>query len=579
MLQAAVALPVLVAIALAATGRLLPRVAVDVIAAGTVLVLVALLVRLLALRHPVVEWLGGWRPRGGEGVGIPLVADPIAAGLALLVAVLALFALIFSWRFFAEVQAIFHSLMLLFTGAMCAFVFTGDLFDAFVFFELMSVVAYVLTGYQAEEPQTVHGALNFGVVNSLGAYTTLTGISLLYARTGELGFAAIGRSLAGQRDILVLVAFTLVCSGFLVKAAAVPFHFWLADAHAVAPTPVCVMFSGVMVELGVYAVARTYWAAFDGAVPGAGPALAVLGVGAAVLGAVMCVMQRHIKRLLAYSTVSHVGLLLIAVATLDRDSLAGAAYYALGHAGAKSALFLATGALLNRYETVDEHALHGRGRSMPITGAVFLLGGLALAGLPPSGAWAGKAVFDHAAERLGWWWVAPVGLLASALTGGAVLRVWLRVFRGRGHREASRPDHEDTETRPKLSALPWTMIGPGVVLVVAALGLGLVPGLGGGLTRAAAIFADHDGYAAAVLDGRVPHVVAHAPSPWSGTGWVLLAVALAVAFGAVAVRHRPHRVVRPVMSLLHRVHSGHVGDYVAWLAAGVAIFGSIAILF
>jgi multicomponent Na+:H+ antiporter subunit D len=403
-LQAAVVTPILAATFLAATGRWLPRLAVDALAMAAVLVSAGLLAWVLpGSRHPVVVWLGGWHPHGGEGVGIPLVGDPAGVGLALLVTVLALAALMFSWRFFAEVQAVFHSLFLLFVGAMCAFTLTGDLFDAFVFFELMSVVAYVLTGYKSEEPQSVHGALNFGVVNSIGAYLTLTGISLVYAVTGELGFAAIGRHLPDAHPAVVATGAALVMSGFLVKAAAVPFHFWLADAHAVAPTPVCVLFSGVMVELGVYAVARLYWTTFAGVVPApaVGRALALFGTAAALLGAVMCVQQRHIKRLLAYSTVSHIGLLLTGVAVLDTDATAGAALYLAAHAGVKAALFLGAGALLNRYETVDEGELHGRGRSMPLTGALFLLAGLGLAGLPPFGTWAGKAVIEHAAETHG----------------------------------------------------------------------------------------------------------------------------------------------------------------------------------
>src|SRR5581483_12300698 len=96
------------------------------------------------------------------------------------------------------------------------------------------------------------------------AYLILTGIALLYARTGALNLAQIGHTLAGQRpDGLVIVALTLLVCGFLVKAAVVPFHLWLADAHAVAPAPVCVLFSGVMVELGLLAVARCYWTIFD----------------------------------------------------------------------------------------------------------------------------------------------------------------------------------------------------------------------------------------------------------------------------------------------------------------------------
>lgn len=147
----------------------------------------------------------------------------------------------------------------------------------------------------------------------------------MYGRTGQFGLAAIGRHLprgtaeTGHADALITAAFVLICTGYLVKAAA-PFHFWLADAH----TPVCALFSGVMVELGVYGAARTYWAIFAGLVPPHG--LAVLGA-AVLLGAVMCLLQHRIKRLPAYSTISHVGLLLaVAAARRGRSAFpAGAA--------------------------------------------------------------------------------------------------------------------------------------------------------------------------------------------------------------------------------------------------------------
>lgn len=546
-LQIAVGLPFLVAALLAATGRWLPRMVMDVLAASVIAVVLTLFGVVLAGGTTTV-WLGGW----GEGIGIPLVADPVATGLVLTVAALTLAALVVSWRYFTEVQAIFHALMLLFLGAMSAFVLTGDLFDSFVFFELMSVVAYALTGYRSEEPDTVHGALNFGIVNSLGAYLTLTGVALIYARTGQLGFTAIGNSLVGH-DTLVLVAFALVCTGYLIKAAAVPFHFWLADAHAVAPTPVCMLFSGVMVELGVYAVGRVYLTSFAHAVP-ARPvqtALIAFGAAAALLGAVMCVLQRHIKRLLAYSTISHVGILLLGLGLLHEDAPAGAAWYLLGHAGVKAALFVGAGALLNRYETVDEHELCGRGRAMPVTGTIFLLGGLGLAGLPPSGTWAGKTII----EEVGGPWILVLAVTASALTAGAVLRVWLRVFRGMGAQSPAtgRPRHEDAETQARMPRLPWTMLTPGVVLALAGLLLGLLPGT---------VF----GHAAASFT----HLPTPPPEPWtiSGVTSGLLSVALAAAVAALGIRG-----LLPRAAFLHRLHSGHVGDYVAWLLAGVTMFG------
>lgn len=590
--QAALAVPVLASAVLAAGGRWAPRPVVDALAALAVTATAVLLGWTLAeTRHgTVVEWLGGWRPHGGVSNGIPLVADPFGTGLALLVAVLALAALVFSWRYFTEVHAAFHALILLFVAGMCGFALTGDLFDQFVFFELMSVIAYVLTGYLPEEPKTVHGALGFGVVNSLGAYLTLTGIAILYSQTGELGLAAIGGGLDDAPGAVRLAGFVLVVTGFLVKGAAVPFHFWLADAHAVAPTPVCVLFSGVMVELGVYAVARLYWATFAGAdaAPGTSRSLAVLGVATALLGAVLCVAQRHVKRLLAYSTISHVGLLLVGVALLDGESLGGAAFFLLGHAGVKAALFLGAGALLNHFQSVDEDELHGRGGTLRVTTWTFLAGGLVLSGLPPSGLWAGKSAMETAAGHQGWWWVMPLGLVTSALTGGAVLRVWLHVFRGAGRPARHAHAKEGKETSVTLSAIPWTMVTPGMLLTAAALVLGAVPGVGRALASGAAAFTDGSGYAAAVLHGARtdvpgadgPHLL---EAEHLAVGGLTVAAAFAVAavgvWGYLLPRplHRVQGWTRTALAPVRAAHSGHLGDYVAWLVAGVALLAAFQI--
>ena len=163
------------------------------------------------------------------------------------------------------------------------------------------------------------GALSFAIVNSVGAFLVLIGVIMVYARTGALNLAQMGHALsANPPDALVVVAFALIAFGFLVKASIVPVHFWLSEAHAVAPTPLCVLFSGIMVQAGLYGVARVYVDVFSGPLAAYEPRMrtVLLGFGlvTAAVGAIMCMCQRHLKRLLAFSTISHSGIMLCALA-------------------------------------------------------------------------------------------------------------------------------------------------------------------------------------------------------------------------------------------------------------------------
>lgn len=586
-----VALPLLTATALAAAGRVLPRLVIDAVSLLTCLLVLAGSVALLVVTGSarVVTWMGGYSPEHRVSVGVVFVVDRVGAGLAALIAVLVTAALTYTWRYFEEVESYFHALILLFLVGMVGFVLTGDLFNAFVFFELMGAVAYALTGYKIEEAKPLQGALNFAVINSLGAYCALLGIGLIYGRTGELGFAQVQRALAGHHtDWLVLLAAALVFTGFLVKGAAVPFHFWLADAHAVAPSPVCVLFSGVMVELGIYGVARTATAAFSSALPAERlrPVLMVAGALTAVIGAVMCQAQSHLKRLLAFSTVGHVGVFLVALGAFEPAALGGLAVYILGHAAVKGALFLCTGILLNTRGSVDEAQLHGRGRDLPLTRICFLSGGLALAALPPFGTGLGETLSEEGLSHAGFDWPTALFVGVSALTGGAVLRAGMRVFVGMGtppsaHGE-TRGGDEHRETDHAVHSVPATMLAPVVALLAGGLTLGLLPGLATYAQDAAQQLLDSAGYAAAALDGihAVPPRASGAQT-WSPSGLLLASVStlLALLTAVIAVySDRLPRLLRrivPVVRLpfraLQAAHSGHLGDYVVWLLLGVTL--------
>ncbi|MEP9381645.1 complex I subunit 5 family protein [Nocardioides cheoyonin] len=581
---------------LAAFGHWLPRVVADA-AAAVVAAACAGGAGWLAVAvggGRAVQWLGGWTPTtGGAGpAGIALVADRTAAALVLAAAVLVLAGLVFSWRFLEEVSATYHALMLVFLAAMSGFAVAGDLFDAFVWFELMGAAAYALAGMRVEEPRSVHAALEFGVVNTLGGSLALVGIALLYARTGELNLALVGERLREQpADALVGLAFALLLVGALVKAAAVPFHFWTADAEATAPTPVCAVLSGAMVGMGVYAVARWWRVVFDGVLPHdlVEHLLLTLGAVTALLGAVMCVWQRHVKRLLAYSTISHVGVALLGVGLLDEHGTAAAIAYLLGHACTKGPLFLGSGVLLNQDGTVDEHALFGRGRGRWFTFSVFLVGGLGLAGLPGLGLWWGKEAVEHSLSTAGLPWLVAVVVAAGALTSGAVLRVTARVFLGLGvdprQRREPRPEEEPEERAPvgyRIAALmvtpAWVLLGLGVVLATAPV----LHRAGG---TAAAVFADGKGYAEAVLHPESPPaaVVAHEPPVWTMTSLALaaLTVVLGLAVAAVALwgpllraGRWPGRV-RAVVRGLHELHRADLTEQVGWLLLGA---GALAVV-
>lgn len=579
-----VALPLLVAALLTAGTRRIPRRVIDLLSAATALACagLSLLLTKNSLSGPLLHWAGGWEAPGGIPLGIVLVAQPIGTITAALASTLVLASVLFSWKYFEDVGGLFHALLLVCLAGMNGFCLSGDLFNLFVFFELMSVPAYALTGFENEHAGPIQAALNFALVQSVAAILLLFGIALLYGRTGTLSLAGMGASLSSASpDALLLVALLLMGVAFLVKAAIVPFHFWLPDAHSVAPSPVSVLFSGVMVNMGLYGLARIYSAVFRPVFQAHEPLLRtglfVLALLTALFGAVLCLLQRDLKRLLAFSTISHMGIMLAGLASFTSAGLAGAFFYGVGHGLLKGALFLCAGVLMSRFRTVELAKLRCRG-DLPL-GIVFWTGAVLLAGLPGAAAYEGKALIEGASASVELGWVTWPLIASTVLSSGAIFAAALGIF-SKGPSLELLPEEacapSEVRSRPAL-------LVPPVLLIVLALAADWMPGARSLWQTVAAQFADPETLSARVLRGEVRvSPTGLLPERLSTLLLAFLTVALSLVLaGAMRERARFPPAMRrgaarfaPMISMVRESQSGDTGDYLVWLTIGTAVLGA-----
>jgi multicomponent Na+:H+ antiporter subunit D len=527
-------------------------------------------------RGTLVYWFGGWTPRHGVALGVSFVVDPLAAGAAALAGVVVAAAVLATGRAVDEGSGIVHALLLTMLAAMAGFCLTGDLFNLFVFFELMAVSAFGLAAYKTESPAALRGALNFAITNSIGAFFVLIGIALIYARTGALNLAQISRQLtrAGRVDRLVVIALATIIIGFLIKAAVVPFHFWLIDAASTAPLPLAMILAGVLDTLGVYAVGRVGWTGF--ATPLAGhlgtvrALLIPLGAVSAVLGAALALASREPMRRLAFVLVSQTGILVIGVGCFTRQGIAGSAIYAVADGTVKAALFVGVAMLGAMRQGSDSDGTSHAQTAVWCSVATLALGGLALAGLPLFGTGLAKATIEDAATAIGYGWVTPVVVLASVLSGAAVLGIAMTAWR-------QATNHARSPSRWRAS-LGRAVASGGLLAVAAAAGLYL----NRWAMLAAARFVDSAGYQRLVIAPGLNRHPTHAASVQFSVGGValdLLAVAGAVALAAAIdhIRISP-RGWRFAASTLGMFEAGSIGDSAAWVTVGAATIGLILAL-
>lgn len=411
--------------------------------------------------------LGGWTPP----VGIILRADGFAAAMLMLTALVGVAVSVFATAS-VTLSRWFWPLWLFLLAGLNAVYLAGDLFNTYVALELVTVAAVALValgGRTALVP-----ALRYLFVAVLGSFGFLTAVALVYARTGTLDIAQAGERMPD--DGLALAVLGIVAVSMALKTALFPLHGWLPPAHAGAPAAVSPIMSALVIKAS-FAVLVRVWVEFASA-PGAvilAQLLGILGALGVLWGGFVALHQSALKRVVAYSTIAQVGYFFVLfplltpalAADAGADAVAAARYawggiliLVLAHGLAKAAMFIAAGALMAGYGTDRLYALRGSANRFPLLALAFGASGVALAGLPPALAFAGKFQTMSAALASGqWWWMVVLllgGLLTLAYTA-RVLTIMLRVDAG------------SEEPQPVAARMQWSA----ALLALLALVLGL----------------------------------------------------------------------------------------------------------
>jgi multicomponent Na+:H+ antiporter subunit D len=347
-----------------------------------------------------------------------------------------------------------------------------------------------------------------------------------------------------------------------------------------------------MSDLALHAVGRVYWNGFAGVLDAGSVRGILIGVGVltALIGAAMAFAQSSLKRMLAFVTISHIGVFLCGIGLLTARGLAATTVYVVADGLVKGAVFCAIGDLGSRLGHTDELILHGKGRRLRITGVVIAGGALGLAVLPPLGTFVAFGLLGDAAGLAGYGWLPAVLVVATALTGGAVLRAAGRIFLGLGPRRddllvtpPAGEEEEEAEPTRRRGVLLWA---PAVALIVAGLGLAFAPGLPARAVQHAERFVDRPAVARETLhEVRAPLPPLPAVDLGGGTyAYGAASALLAVAFAwlglyrrrlPAALRGAAARFAGPPLHRLNLLHDGVVGEYVAWVVLGAAVLGAL----
>ncbi|HAZ31481.1 MAG TPA: oxidoreductase, partial [Dehalococcoidia bacterium] len=354
----------------------------------------------------------------------------------------------------------YYTLILLLIGGMLGAVVTGDLFNLFVLTEIFSVAAYALVPIAGKRGSLI-ASYRYLILASIGTSLILLATGYLYVITGTLNMADLSARLPAFYDSWVVfgaLAFLLV--GFGIKTALFPLHTWLPDAHSIAPSPISVILSALVIKVGAYSLIRVLFTIFrielvTGPIPVA-PALTWVAAAAILAGSLFAISQTDIKRMLAYSSVAHIGYVMLGIGLAVEMGMTGGILHIFNHALAKGCLFFCAGAVIYKTGIRRIDDFRGLGRKMPLTATAFTLAAASMVGIPPTAGFVSKFYLSLGAVETGGWIFIIVILIGSLMTAVFYLRVInLIYFSGDKH-----------EGKVQMDELPLSMLIPIMTLAL-----------------------------------------------------------------------------------------------------------------
>lgn len=437
--------------------------------AGAFISAVTVLKRVLASGGETLHyWMGGWAPP----IGIEFALDPLNASLAVLITFISMLVSLYSRPFVKKEDWLhvggYYTLFGLLTVGLSGMIITGDVFNLYVYLEIMSLSGYGLIALGGKK--SMLAAFRYLLIGTIGASLYLLGVGYLYALTGTLNMADLAQLVAAHLNSpLFAMAVACFIIGFGIKMALFPLHGWQPDAYTFAHPGAAAFIAGCMSKAPAYAMLRFLYYVFkvdNPVVHAALDILGILGIAGMLIGSVMALAQFDFRRMLAYSSVAQIGYIAIGMAMGNMYGFLGAVLHMINHAFMKSALFLVIGGISYRFGEVNLYRLGGMNKKMAFSSIAVTLAALSMIGLPPTAGFFSKWYLLVGAYSGQQYFYIVVLVISSLLNAIYFFRIIEQMFI---QREASL-----TDLHPHVGklGLPLEMVIPIAVMGIGVLALG-----------------------------------------------------------------------------------------------------------